>query len=39
MSETERPPYKRLSPLTPLVRSFIVVVAVLVSTWDDILRG
>ena len=38
MSEPERP-FKRLSPLTPLVRSFIVVVAVLVSTWDDILRG
>ena len=38
MSEPERP-YKRLSPLTPVVRSFIVVVAVLVSTWDDILRG
>ena len=38
MSEPERP-FKRLSPLTPVVRSFIVVVAVLVSTWDDILRG
>ena len=32
-------PFKRLSPLTPLVRSFILVVAVLASTWDDILRG
>jgi putative membrane protein len=38
VSEPERP-FKRLSPLTPVVRSFIVVVAVLVSTWDDILRG
>ncbi len=32
-------PFKRLSPLTPLVRSFILVVAVFASTWDDILRG
>jgi putative membrane protein len=32
-------PYKRLSPLTPLVRSFILVVAVLASSWDDLLRG
>ena len=32
-------PYRRLSPLTPLVRSFILVVAVAASTWDDILRG
>lgn len=32
-------PFKRLSPLTPLVRSSILVVAVLVSTWDNILRG
>jgi putative membrane protein len=38
VSEPERP-FKRLSPLTPVVRSFIVVVAVAVSTWDDILRG
>ena len=38
MSETERP-FKRLSPLTPLVRSFIWVVAVLASTWDDVLGG
>ena len=38
MSEPERP-YKRLSPLTPLVRSFLLVVAVLASTWDDLLRG
>jgi putative membrane protein len=32
-------PFKRLSPLTPLVRSFILVVAVLASSWDDLLRG
>jgi putative membrane protein len=32
-------PFKRLSPLTPLVRSFLLVVAVLASSWDDILRG
>ena len=38
MSEPERP-YKRLSPLTPLVRSFLLVVAVFASTWDDLLRG
>jgi putative membrane protein len=38
VSEPERP-YKRLSPLTPLVRSFLLVVAVLASTWDDLLRG
>ncbi len=38
MNPPERP-YKRLSPLTPLVRSSIVVVAVLASTWDDMLRG
>ena len=38
MSDRERP-YKRLSPLTPLVRSFILVVAVLASTWDDVLGG
>ncbi len=31
--------YRRLSPLTPLVRSFILVVVVLGSTWDDLLRG
>jgi putative membrane protein len=35
---TERP-FRRLSPLTPLVRSFILVVAVLASSWDDLLRG
>jgi putative membrane protein len=32
-------PYKRLSPLTPLVRSSILVVAGVASFWDDILRG
>jgi putative membrane protein len=32
-------PFKRLSPLTPLVRSFILVVAAVASTWDDLLRG
>jgi putative membrane protein len=30
---------RRLSPLTPLVRSSILVVAVLASSWDDLLRG
>ncbi len=32
-------PYRRLSPLTPLVRSGIFVVAVAATTWDDLLRG
>jgi putative membrane protein len=32
-------PYKRLSPLTPLVRGFYVVVAFVVTSWDDMLRG
>ncbi len=32
-------PYRRLSPLTPLVRSFLLVVAAVASTWDDVLRG
>lgn len=32
-------PYKRLSPLTPLVRSFILVVAAAGATWQDLLRG
>jgi len=31
--------YKRLSPLTPLVRSAILVVAVVASSWNDVLRG
>jgi putative membrane protein len=38
LERAERP-YKRISPLTPLVRSFILVVAVLASSWDDLLRG
>ena len=38
MSEPERP-YRRLSPLTPLVRGFILVVALLASSWDDVLGG
>ncbi len=32
-------PYRRLSPLTPLVRGAILLVAVFVSSWDDLLRG
>ena len=32
-------PAKRLSPLTPLVRGSILVVAVVASNWDDALRG
>ncbi|HEX6517772.1 MAG TPA: PH domain-containing protein [Nocardioidaceae bacterium] len=32
-------PHRRLSPLTPLVRSFIFVVAVVATSWDDLLRG
>jgi putative membrane protein len=31
--------FKRLSPLTPLVRGFILVVAVAGTSWDDLLRG
>jgi len=38
VSEPERP-YRRLSPLTPLVRGFILVVALLASSWDDVLGG
>ena len=38
MSDPGRP-FKRLSPLTPLVRGSILVVAVLGTTWDDVLRG
>jgi len=38
VTTADRPP-RRLSPLTPLVRGFIVPVAVLFSTWDDLLRG
>ena len=36
---SEERPYRRLSPLTPLVRSFIVVVAAVWASWDDLLRG
>lgn len=35
---TERP-YRRLSPLTPLVRSFIFVVAVVSASWRPLVRG
>jgi putative membrane protein len=41
-SAPERPAphhYRRLSPLTPLVRSAILLVALFASTWDDLLRG
>ncbi len=37
-ADLERP-YRRLSPLTPLVRGFLFLVAVLASTWDDLLGG
>ncbi len=36
--ETEHP-YRRLSPLTPLVRGFYLVVAFAATSWDDFLRG
>jgi putative membrane protein len=39
LEEPAERPFKRLSPLTPLVRSFILVVAGVASFWDDILRG
>ncbi|MGN6129445.1 MAG: PH domain-containing protein [Nocardioidaceae bacterium] len=32
-------PYRRLSPLTPLVRGFYLVVAFAATSWDDVLRG
>ncbi len=32
-------PYRRLSPLTPVVRGAILVVAVAVTTWDDLFTG
>jgi len=32
-------PYRRLSPLTPVVRSFIFVAAAVATTWRDLLRG
>ncbi len=38
MTEPERP-FRRLSPLTPLVRGAIFLVAVVATTWDDLLRG
>src|ERR1700759_2557038 len=38
-SDQPQRPHRRLSPLTPLVRSFVLVVIVLGSTWDDLLRG
>ena len=39
MSPPESRPFKRLSPLTPLVRSFLFLFVVLASSWDDLLRG
>jgi len=38
-SGTAQKPYRRLSPLTPVARSGIFVVAVLTATWRDLLRG
>jgi len=38
VTEPERP-FRRLSPLTPLVRGSIFLVAVVATTWDDLLRG
>ena len=38
MTEPERP-FRRLSPLTPLVRGSIFVAAVVFTTWDDLLAG
>jgi putative membrane protein len=32
-------PFRRLSPLTPLVRGSILVAAVVFTTWDDLLAG
>ena len=32
-------PYRRFSPLTPVVRSFIFVAAAVVTTWRELLRG
>ena len=32
-------PYRRLSPLTPVVRSFIFVAAAVTATWRDMIRG
>jgi putative membrane protein len=36
---TEPRPYRRLSPLSPFVRSGIIFVAVIGATWHDLLRG
>jgi putative membrane protein len=36
---TAEKPFHRLSPLTPLVRGSIFVVAVAATTWDDLLSG
>lgn len=38
MTQPERP-FRRLSPLTPLVRGAILVVAVAATTWDELLSG
>jgi putative membrane protein len=38
VTEPDRP-FRRLSPLTPLVRGGIFLVAVVATTWDDLLRG
>lgn len=38
MTEPEHP-FRRLSPLTPLVRGSILVAAVIFTTWDDLLAG
>jgi putative membrane protein len=32
-------PFRRLSPLTPLVRGALLVAALLATSWDDLLRG
>lgn len=38
MTEPDHP-FRRLSPLTPLVRGSILVAAVVFTTWDDLLAG
>ncbi|MGZ8744738.1 MAG: PH domain-containing protein, partial [Nocardioides sp.] len=38
MTEPDRP-FRRLSPLTPVVRSAIFVVAVAAASWDQVLSG
>ncbi|HET6698264.1 MAG TPA: PH domain-containing protein [Nocardioidaceae bacterium] len=38
-SESHERHYRRLSPLTPLARSFVFLAAVVISSWDDLLRG